>query len=97
MSMLTIFEDVRRSLPFDLETVSIKEDRTKYRLTVKYGEIKTSIDLRKMVEPGEEESYCWYAIATAMSSIYLLCGNAAKGRLWLDAMHDRGLISAANY
>lgn len=97
MTMLEVFEGVRKTLPFELEVVAVKEYNDKHRLTVRYGEATTKIELRKAVAPGAQEEYCWYAIATAMSSIYLDAGDMARTRLWLDAMHDRSLITEDNY
>lgn len=97
MTMLEVFEEVRRGLPFDLELLSVKEDNNKYRLTVSYSGRSTTVELRKTTTPGAQEDYCWYALATAMSSLYLDAGDVGRTRLWLNALHDRSIITAENY
>ncbi len=97
MTMLDVFEEVRKTLPFELEVLNVKEDNSKYHLTVRYEGVSTKVELRKTVTPGAQEEYCWYAIATAMSSIHLDRGDMARTRLWLDALHDRSVIYPGNF
>ena len=96
MTMLEIFKETVKGFPMELNILSVKDGYSKSKLRVEHGGIETTVELHKTCAPGEERNYCWYAIATAMSAIYLSSGNIQKARLWMDAMNDRSLITAEN-
>lgn len=96
MTMLEIFKETAKGLPVELNVLSVRDGYSKSKLRVEHGGIETTVELHKTCAPGEERNYCWYAVTTAMSAIYLSSGNIPKARLWMDAMHDRSLITAEN-
>lgn len=96
MTMLDIFKETAKELPVELNILSIKESNTKDKIRVEHGGTETTVELYKTCAPGEERNYCWYAITTAMSAIYLSNGDIHKARLWMDAMHDKSLVTAGN-
>lgn len=97
MTMLEAFTEELNKLPFELKIISEKSSNYKSKLVLEYEGEKTSVELNNTCTPGEEYNYCWNVIATAMSSIYIAKGDYKKGRLWLDALNDRSIISPDNY
>ena len=97
MTMLEVFSGELQKLPFELKIISEKTGNSKSKLIMEYAGEQTSVELNKTCTPGEEQKYCWNVICTAMSSIYLMKEDYKKGRLWLDAVHDRSMITKDNY
>lgn len=93
MTMLDIFQKTIEEAPVDLRILSVKEGSVKSKLVVECSGQKTTIELSNTCTPKEEQTYCWQVLATAMSSIYIGAGDLEKGRLWLDAWHDKSLIT----
>ena len=96
MTMFEIFEETVKDLPVELNILSRKDGNTKCKIRLEHGGVETTVELRNSCEPGEEKDYCWSVVATAMSTIYFYRNDYKKVRLWLDAMHDRSLITAEN-
>lgn len=96
MKMLEIFKETVKESPVELRILSAKEAYTKSTLRVEYKGAETTVELRNTCTPGEEKNYCWYVLATAMSSIYLNAGDVKRGKLWLDSAHDRNIITTEN-
>lgn len=97
MTMLDVFYKTVNSLPFDLSIESAKEYHSKVKIEVKYDGTKATVELNKMCTPGAEKDYCWSVIATAMSEIYMNKGDLEKARLWLNALHNKKLITESNH
>ena len=96
ITMLEIFEYGLKDFPINLEIVSVKETNDKYKLTLKYGDDTDNVELRKTCAPGCERDVCWMAASTAMSTIYLKRGDFTKAKLWLDATHNKKIITPEN-
>lgn len=84
--MLEIFKSV---LVEGMQIVKTKETSDKYKITVKFLNTTTVVDLNKTCTPTYELQYCKGAVATALSSIYLDLKDIAHTRFWLDRVNGK--------
>lgn len=96
MTMIEIFKDMLSALPIKLKIIKEKELSSKWKLTLEFRECQTTAELSKLCAPNEATNSCWRTVATAMSSLYIKLGDLQKAQLWLDALHDKKLITSDN-
>lgn len=96
MKMLDVFKQVvSESSVSSLQILGVQESEGTNLLRVSYTGMVTTVELNNRCEPGYEQDYCWYVLATAMSNIYVNISDFKNARRWLDALHDRLVVEEA--
>lgn len=81
MKMIDVFKN---ELKRDMSIGTEKELSGKWKVTILYNGMESTIDLPKTCTPGCEKEVCRKAIDTALSTMYINAGNLTEAKRWLD-------------
>ena len=75
---------LKNELKRDMSIGTEKELSSKWKVTILYNGMQSTIDLPKTCTPGCEKEVCRKAIDTALSTMYINAGNLTEAKKWLD-------------
>lgn len=88
--MKTMLDIVKERLPEGIEIASVKEDRSKYEVTLTDGEYSSKCWVNKTYAPNMYERAADSAIYNAMAGIAIDRGDIATGKAFLAKIAELG-------
>ena len=88
--METMLDIVKKRLPEGIKISAVKEDRSKYELTLTDGECSSKCWVNKEYAPNMYERAADGAIYNAMAGIALAHGDIEKGKEFLAKIVELG-------
>lgn len=81
---MKMIDVLKNELKRDMSIGTEKELSSKWKVTILYNGMQSTIDLPKTCTPGCEKEVCRKAIDTALSTMYVNAGNLTEAKKWLD-------------
>ena len=81
---MKMIDVLKNELKNDMSIGTEKELSSKWKVTILYNGMQSTIDLPKTCTPGCEKEVCRKAIDTALSTMYVNAGNLTEAKKWLD-------------
>ena len=81
---MKMIDVLKNELKSDMSIGTEKELNSKWKVTILYNGMQSTVDLPKVCTPGCEKEVCRKAIDTALSTMYINAGNLAEAKKWLD-------------
>jgi hypothetical protein len=81
---MKMIDVLNRELKEGMSINTEKEMCSKWKATISYDGMQSTVDLPKVCTPGCEKEVCRKAIDTALSTMYVNVGNLAEAKRWLD-------------
>lgn len=81
---MKMIDVLKRELIGGMSISAEKELGSKWKVTISYSGMQSTIDLPKTCTPGCEQEVCRKAIDTALSTMYVNAGNLIEAKKWLN-------------
>lgn len=81
---MKMIDVLKNELKSNMSIGTEKELSSKWKVTILYNGMQSTIDLPKTCTPGCEKEVCRKAIDTALSTMYINAGNLLEAKKWLD-------------
>lgn len=81
---MKMIDVLKRELKGGMSISAEKELGSKWKVTIIFNEMQSTIDLPKTCTPGCEQEVCRKAIDTALSTMYVNTGNLTEAKKWLN-------------
>lgn len=94
---MKMIDVLKNELKSDMSIGTEKELSSKWKVTILYNGMQSTIDLPKTCTPGCEKEVCRKAIDTALSTMYVNEGNLAEAKKWLDGEFWKNIDDESGY
>lgn len=94
---MKMIDVLKNELKGNMSIGTEKELSSKWKVTILYNGMQSTIDLPKTCTPGCEKEVCRKAIDTALSTMYVNKGNLAEAKKWLDGEFWKNIDDESGY